>query len=290
MATISLTRSSEIFGFSAMFNSEKKVLQKKLKIQPNGKEYQKGNKQSTNTTGTKLLNSEVGQKPSFCKGKRAFAEISESKSVLTHVDHLEGVNRVNYQKRQKIDNVKPVTTTTAPCVNGSRGSVNCQGSRLNDLTRPSSVDSTGRFSSKDNRQSPRPATPTTGDACGEGKEVIDHDAQMSPRKALRAAMLRTRFADTILKARNTLLFKGEKDDSLRMQHEKELFEKKQQEDKIRVAAEVALKKSQEAKLKKQREREREASRIALEKMKKTIEIYEWQDIMRDFEMLISPQP
>ncbi|XP_022764310.1 transcription factor GTE10-like [Durio zibethinus] len=62
--------------------------------------------------------------------------------------------------------------------------------------------------------------------------------QMSPKKALRAAMLKSRFADTILKAQqNLLLVHGAKSDPVKMQQEKEKFEegcmKKWQRSKLR---------------------------------------------------------
>ncbi|OVA19354.1 Bromodomain [Macleaya cordata] len=135
-----------------------------------------------------------------------------------------------------------------------------------------------------------PATPVRAVACGEGWEAIDYDGQMSPEKALRAAMLKRRFADTIARAKqNTLLCNGEKGDSKKMQQEKEILEKKQQEAKIRVATEAALRKSREAELKMQREREREAARIALEKMEKTVVIYENLEILKDIEMMACRQ-
>ncbi|MCL7050429.1 hypothetical protein MKW94_008576 [Papaver nudicaule] len=130
-----------------------------------------------------------------------------------------------------------------------------------------------------------PATPVTPVACEE-VEVIDDDGQMTPEKALRAAMLKRRFADTIVRAKhNKLLCNGEKGDSVKMQKEKEILEKKQQQAKIRVASEVALRRSREMELKMQRQREREIARIALEKMEKTVEIYENLEILKDIEKL-----
>ncbi|KAI3921868.1 hypothetical protein MKX01_005557 [Papaver californicum] len=130
-----------------------------------------------------------------------------------------------------------------------------------------------------------PATPVTPVACRE-VEGIDDDGQMTPEKALRAAMLKRRFADTIVRAKhNTLLCNGEKGDSVKMQKEKEILEKKQEQAKIRFASEVALRRRQEVELKMQRQRERESARIALEKMEKTVQIYENQEILKDIEKL-----
>ncbi|KAI3969376.1 hypothetical protein MKX01_019937 [Papaver californicum] len=133
------------------------------------------------------------------------------------------------------------------------------------------------------------ATPVTPVACGE-VEGVDDDGQMTPETALRAAMLKRRFADTIVRAKhNTLLCNGEKGDSVKMQKEKEILEKKQEQAKIRVASEVALRRSREVELKMQRQREREAARIALEKMEKTVQIYENQEILKDIEKLACRQ-
>ncbi|KAI3830933.1 hypothetical protein MKX03_010231 [Papaver bracteatum] len=121
-------------------------------------------------------------------------------------------------------------------------------------------------------------------------EGVDDDGQMTPEKALRAAMLKGRFADTIVRAKhNTLLCNGEKGDSVKMQKEKEILEKKQEQAKIRVASEVALRRSRELELKMQRQREREAARIALEKMGKTVQIYENLEILKDIEKLACHQ-
>ncbi|WOL10419.1 transcription factor GTE9-like [Canna indica] len=123
-------------------------------------------------------------------------------------------------------------------------------------------------------------------------EILPCDVQLSPSKALRAAMLRSRFADTILKAQHRSL--GEKVDPAKLQREREKLEKKQQEEKARIeaqvkAAEIAAKMKAEDELKIQREKEREAARLALQKMKKTVEI-DNSDILKELENLGYPQP
>ncbi|KAJ4970925.1 hypothetical protein NE237_004024 [Protea cynaroides] len=124
------------------------------------------------------------------------------------------------------------------------------------------------------------ATVTTVAASGEGsKEDPLYDVQTSPSKALHAALLKSRFADTILKAQQwTLLNHGKKADPTKMQQqEKERLESKQREEKAsRLRA--------EAEKKMQRQREREAARIALQKMEKTVDINENQEILKDLEM------
>ncbi|CAK9154713.1 unnamed protein product [Ilex paraguariensis] len=141
------------------------------------------------------------------------------------------------------------------------------------------------------------------------------DVQLSPKKALRAAMLKSRFADTILKAKHrtlldhvilhlffdvtlackftmflSFLLEGDKADSLKLQQEKEKLKRQQCKEKARIeaqirAAEAASRLKVEAELKMQRYREREAARVALQKMEKTVEIYENLDILKDLEML-----
>lgn len=129
------------------------------------------------------------------------------------------------------------------------------------------------------------------DASVEGWDGPIVDVQLSPKKALRAAILKTRFADTILKAQQkTLLDHGDKGDPAKLQQEKERLEKKQREEKARIeaqirAAEAASRLQAEAELKMQREREREAARLALQKMEKTVEFDENQKFLKDLEML-----
>ncbi|XP_010273394.1 PREDICTED: transcription factor GTE11 [Nelumbo nucifera] len=140
------------------------------------------------------------------------------------------------------------------------------------------------------RPSSRPATPAIVAAPGERWEDSVYDGQLSPNKALRAAMLKSRFADTILKAQQkTLLNHGEKGDPIKMQQEKERLERKQREEKARIeaqirAAEAASRMRAEAEQKMQRERAREAARIKLQQMEKTVEIDENQAILKDLEM------
>jgi len=133
------------------------------------------------------------------------------------------------------------------------------------------------------------STPTSTAAGGEGwSEPID--IQLSPKKALRAAILKSRFAGTILKAKQkTLLDQGDKVDPVKMQQEQERLERQQQEEKERIeaqirAAEAASRSRVEAELKMKREREREAARIALQKMEKTVE-FDNLEILKEIEKL-----
>ncbi|KAL9262966.1 Transcription factor GTE10-like protein [Drosera capensis] len=119
--------------------------------------------------------------------------------------------------------------------------------------------------------------------------------QVSPDKLYRAALLRNRFADTILKAQEKTLDKGEKLDPERLRLEKEELERKQREERARLqaearAAEKARKKAEAMEAKRKRELEREAARLALQKMEKTVEINENSGFMKDLELLSSAPP
>ncbi|XP_019190192.1 PREDICTED: transcription factor GTE12-like [Ipomoea nil] len=129
-------------------------------------------------------------------------------------------------------------------------------------------------------------TTTTGEGC-----TSLADVQLSPTKARRAAMLMSRFAETIFKAKHQVLEpQGDTANSLKLQQERErllkqqLAEKARIEEQIRVAEEASRMRA-EAELKIQREREREAARIALEKMEKTVEFDDIKKIMRELERL-----
>lgn len=113
-------------------------------------------------------------------------------------------------------------------------------------------------------------------------ESAPSERQVSPDKLYRAALMRSRFADTILKAREKTLEKGEKGDPEKLRLEREALERRQKEEKARLqaeakAAEEFRRKAEAeaaAKIKMQRELEREAARQALLKMEKTVDINE----------------
>ncbi|XP_047309643.1 transcription factor GTE10-like [Impatiens glandulifera] len=117
--------------------------------------------------------------------------------------------------------------------------------------------------------------------------------QVSPQKQYRAALLRSRFADTIIKAQEKALEKGEKQDPEKLRLEREGLEKRRREEKARlqaeaIAAEEAQRKAEEAavaELKRKREAEREAARKALQEMEKMVNIDDNCGFMEDFEML-----
>lgn len=124
-------------------------------------------------------------------------------------------------------------------------------------------------------------------------ESAPPERQVSPDKLYRAALLRSRFADTILKAQEKTIGKGEKQDPERLRLEKEELEKRRREEKARLqaeakAAEEARRNAEAeaaAEAKRKRELEREAARQALQKMEKTVDINENCQFMEDLEML-----
>ncbi|KAM7483429.1 hypothetical protein LguiB_008012 [Lonicera macranthoides] len=129
-------------------------------------------------------------------------------------------------------------------------------------------------------------------------ESAPSERQVSPDKLYRAALLRNRFADTILKAQEKTLGKDEKQDPERLRLEKEELERRRREEKARLqaeakAAEEARKRAESeaaAEAKRKRELEREAARLALQKMEKTVDINENCQFMEDLELLRVSQP
>ncbi|XP_011652591.1 transcription factor GTE10 isoform X4 [Cucumis sativus] len=131
------------------------------------------------------------------------------------------------------------------------------------------------------------------DSYQEEGESAPSKRQVSPDRLYRAALLRNRFADTILKAREKALEKGDKRDPEKVRMEREELERQQREEKARLqaeakAAEDARRKAEAeaaAEAKKKRELDREAARQALLKMEKTVDINENSQFMEDLEML-----
>lgn len=143
--------------------------------------------------------------------------------------------------------------------------------------------------------SPQSSSLGTSGATAEGWSTAS-DRQLSPKKALRAAMLKGRFAETILKAKQkTLLDHVEKVDPVKLRQQKEKLESQQQEEKARIeaqirAAEVASSLRAQEELRIRRERERDAARIAIQKMKKTVEIGDSLNILKEFDMFSRSMP
>ncbi|KAG2689175.1 hypothetical protein I3760_09G128500 [Carya illinoinensis] len=134
-------------------------------------------------------------------------------------------------------------------------------------------------------------TPPTTDPASEGEFSV-FDVELSPKKALRVAMLKSRFAETILKAQHRkLLDHGDKADPLNMQLEKERLKRRQSEERARIEAQMRVAKvasqiKEEAELKQQREREREATRAALHKMERAVHLEENLWIQKELDLLL----
>ncbi|XP_062190595.1 transcription factor GTE8-like [Phragmites australis] len=125
---------------------------------------------------------------------------------------------------------------------------------------------------------------------GQGEESYLQPEPLSPSKALRVAMLKGRFAGTIVKAQqNALLDHGKEIDPAKLKLEKERLEKRQQEEKARIeaqvrAAEAAAQLMLDEEMRMKREQERKAARLALHMMKKTVDI-DNSDFLKDLENL-----
>nr|GMD92011.1 transcription factor GTE12-like [Ipomoea batatas] len=107
---------------------------------------------------------------------------------------------------------------------------------------------------------------------------------ISPTRALRAAQMKKRYAHLIFKATHQPLLMP-LGDPLKQQQERErleMAEKARIEEEIK-AAQTLVRMRAEADLKIQRE----AARIAFEKMEKTVEFNDAWQIMRDFESLLN---
>ncbi|XP_068319951.1 transcription factor GTE12-like isoform X1 [Pyrus communis] len=160
--------------------------------------------------------------------------------------------------------------------------LDCQTKSLStSQTSKSDPESDGALSALDGENicsSSQLTTPVLDAASGEGWSTSLFDVELSPKRALRAAMLKSRFADTIWKAQQQkLLDHGDRSDPLKMQQERARLERKHREEKARIeaeirAAEAATRMRAENELKQQRERKREEARMAVEKMRQTVEI------------------
>ncbi|XP_054777014.1 transcription factor GTE12-like [Prosopis cineraria] len=157
--------------------------------------------------------------------------------------------------------------------------------------RKSDPDSDGVVSALDSEHvcSTQHTTSATDSSTGEVWNAPVCDVQLSPKKALRAAMLKSRFAETILKAQQkTLLDHGDKADLLKVQQEKERLEKFEREERARIEAQIrsveaATKKRAEEESKQRREKQREAARVMIDKVEKTTEFN--SDSFKELEML-----
>ncbi|XP_025014937.2 transcription factor GTE8 isoform X2 [Ricinus communis] len=197
---------------------------------------------------------------------------------------------------------KALSPTTATKVNGNFGS----GPQLDDKT--SAVDLLERnqscpesVSGLDQLEQTSQQKPSSveSDCCQDDLpanilgDSAPNERQVSPDKLFRAAMLKNRFAETILKAREKTLSQVDKGDPEKLRREKVELELQKKKEKARLqaeakAAEDARKQAEAAaaaEARRKRELEREAARQALLKMEKTVEINENSQLLEDLEML-----
>ncbi|GFP84936.1 transcription factor gte8 [Phtheirospermum japonicum] len=137
--------------------------------------------------------------------------------------------------------------------------------------------------------------PCSSDSDGQlDGDSTQNERPVSPDKLYRAALLKNRFADTILKAREKTLTQDDKADPERLRRERE--EQKREKARLQAEAKIAedarrrAEAEAAAEAKKRRELEREAAREALLKMEKTVEINENSRFLQDLEMLSSTVP
>ncbi|KAL5577084.1 hypothetical protein UlMin_018783 [Ulmus minor] len=169
-------------------------------------------------------------------------------------------------------------------VRGDAYRLDCQAKSLStSQMSKSDPDSAGAVSSLDDEKtcpSSQLTTPVADAALGEEWNAPLLDVELSPTQALRAAMLKCRFADTILRAEQKKLpGHAGRSDPVKMKQEKERLERRQHEEKVRIEAQIrAAKAAAETKRKHRREKEREAFRISLEKMEKTASWPDAEDV------------
>ncbi|THU57332.1 hypothetical protein C4D60_Mb03t02390 [Musa balbisiana] len=149
--------------------------------------------------------------------------------------------------------------------------------------------------------------PLSGDSdgCPEGKHVSS-ERKVSPEKLYRTVWLRSRFADTIVKAQNSL-DQADRSGPEKLQREREEIERQRREERARLqaeakAAEDARRRAEveaAAEAKRKRDREREAARqallqactcfclilLTLLQMEKTAEIDDYRLVLKDLEIL-----
>ncbi|KAL0363523.1 UNVERIFIED_CONTAM: Transcription factor GTE12 [Sesamum calycinum] len=200
-----------------------------------------------------------------------------------------GIEHCGQSACESANHRQSVDSTEAKCSSCVSMTCHC---RLKSGTAQASISGPGVV--LDDENSSHLLTPAICAASVEGWSSLD--VQMSPKKALRAAMLKTRFADTIFKATHQVLVdQSEKSDPVRLQEEREKLEREQLKERARIEAEIraaeeASRRRLQNDLKMQRERERAAARMALEKMRRTVEIDENADIWKDLEMLCCGSP
>ncbi|VYS66792.1 unnamed protein product [Arabidopsis thaliana] len=133
--------------------------------------------------------------------------------------------------------------------------------------------------------------------CQQDGNSAQNEKQLPPEKSYRAAILKNRFADIILKAREKPLNQNDTRDPEKLQREREELELQKKKEKARLqaeakAAEEARRKAEAqaaaeaaAEAKRKLELEREAARQALMEMEQSVELNENAKFLEDLELL-----
>ncbi|CAN8236439.1 unnamed protein product [Cochlearia groenlandica] len=131
----------------------------------------------------------------------------------------------------------------------------------------------------------------------DGNSSAQNEKQLPPEKIYRAALLKNRYADLILKAREKTLYKNDTRDPKKLQREREELELQKKKERARLqaeakAAEEARRKAEAqaaaeaaAEAKRKLELEREAARQALLEMEQSVELNENAKFLKDLELL-----
>ncbi|KAL3520111.1 hypothetical protein ACH5RR_018260 [Cinchona calisaya] len=121
---------------------------------------------------------------------------------------------------------------------------------------------------------------STAAISGEGWSPLIDDEQCL-KKALRAAMLKSRFAETISKANGDKADAQQERERLeRLQHVEEAFKARIREEQLK----------KEAELKRQREKQREVARLAIQMMERTVDLEDNLMIFKELERLTQCSP
>ncbi|GMJ04313.1 global transcription factor group E8 [Hibiscus trionum] len=156
---------------------------------------------------------------------------------------------------------------------------------------PHKIQCMGELDQLEQTSQPKPSS-FESDGCQDG-DSAPTERQISPEKLYRAALLKKRFADTIIKAREKALTQGHKGGPEKLRREREELEQQRKKEKARLQAEAEVAEDARrqaeaeaaAEARRKRELEREEARQALLKMEKTIEINENSRFLEDLEML-----
>ncbi|XP_022982682.1 transcription factor GTE8-like [Cucurbita maxima] len=134
---------------------------------------------------------------------------------------------------------------------------------------------------------------STESDCNQDGNYAASEKPVSPERLFRAALLKNRFVDTILRAKEKTMAQGDNGDPEKLRQEREELEQEQRKEKARLLAEAKAARDAQrqaeaeaaAEAKRKRELDREAARQALLQIEKTVTIDENSQFLEDLEML-----